>query len=44
MATLRPDPTFFPSPRSAMQAPPEDLPYVIHALVAKACGAPLSTV
>src|SRR4051794_23689230 len=29
MQTLRPDPTFYPSPRSAMQAPPEELAYVV---------------
>ena len=29
MATLRPDPTFYPSPRTAMQAPPETLAYVV---------------
>jgi selenium-binding protein 1 len=28
MATLRPDPTFYPSPGMAMQAPPERLAYV----------------
>src|SRR3712207_7645600 len=28
MATLRPDPTYYPSPRMAMQAPPEELAYV----------------
>ena len=28
MALLRPDPTFYPSPRLAMQAPPEKLAYV----------------
>src|SRR5919199_3990587 len=28
MMTLRPDPTFYPSPRTAMQAPPETLAYV----------------
>ncbi len=28
MATLRPDPTFYPSPKMAMQAPPEELTYV----------------
>lgn len=28
MATLRPDPTFYPSPKMAMQAPPEKLAYV----------------
>ncbi len=28
MATWRPDPTFYPSPRLAMQAPPERLAYV----------------
>ncbi len=28
MATWRPDPTFYPSPRMAMQAPPERLAYV----------------
>ncbi|HEY8550403.1 MAG TPA: selenium-binding family protein [Vicinamibacterales bacterium] len=28
MATMRPDPTFYPSPRMAMQAPPERLAYV----------------
>ncbi len=28
MALLRPDPTFYPSPRLAMQAPPETLAYV----------------
>src|SRR5215212_7407555 len=27
MTTLRPDPTFYPSPRTAMQAPPEKLAY-----------------
>jgi methanethiol oxidase len=29
MARLTPDPTFYPSPRSAMAAPPEDLAYVV---------------
>ena len=29
MTILRPDPTFYPSPRSAMQAPPEKLAYVV---------------
>src|ERR687894_159099 len=29
MMTLRPDPTFYPSPRSAMQAPPEELAYMV---------------
>ncbi len=29
MATWRPDPTFYPSPRSAMKAPPEELAYVV---------------
>src|SRR5829696_6702563 len=29
MTTLRPDPTFYPSPRTAMQAPPETLAYVV---------------
>jgi methanethiol oxidase len=29
MATWRPDPTFYPSPRSAMQAPAEELAYVV---------------
>jgi hypothetical protein len=29
MATLRPDPTFYPSPRQAMKAPPEELAYVV---------------
>lgn len=28
MAQWKPDPTFYPSPRLAMQAPPEQLPYV----------------
>jgi len=28
MALLRPDPTFYPSPRLALQAPPERLAYV----------------
>ena len=28
MALFRPDPTFYPSPRLAMQAPPESLAYV----------------
>ena len=28
MATWRPDPTFYPSPRLATQAPPEKLAYV----------------
>ena len=28
MSILHPDPTFYPSPRSAMQAPPERLAYV----------------
>ena len=28
MATWTPDPTFYPSPRMAMQAPPEKLAYV----------------
>src|ERR671939_158399 len=28
MATWRPDPTFYPSPRMAMQAPPERLAYL----------------
>ena len=29
MATWKPDPTFYPSPRSAMQAPAETLAYVV---------------
>ena len=29
MVTLRPDPTFYPSPRQAMQAPAEQLAYVV---------------
>src|SRR3954464_5338928 len=29
MATWRPDPTFYPSPRSATLAPPEELAYVV---------------
>ena len=29
VATLRPDPTFYPSPRTAMQAPPEKLAYMV---------------
>src|SRR5919112_2069382 len=29
MATLRPDPTFYPSPRQAMEAPVEQLAYVV---------------
>jgi methanethiol oxidase len=29
MATLRPDPTFYPSPKMAMQAPPEELAYTV---------------
>jgi methanethiol oxidase len=29
MATLRPDPTFYPSPKMAMQAPPEELAYMV---------------
>ena len=28
MATLRPDPTFYPSARQAMEAPPEQLAYL----------------
>ena len=28
MALMRPDPTFYPSPGMAMQAPPERLAYV----------------
>src|SRR5262245_66373339 len=28
MATFRPDPTFYPSPRMAMKAPPEKLAFV----------------
>ena len=28
MSLLRPDPTFYPSPKMAMQAPPERLAYV----------------
>ncbi|MGA9133327.1 MAG: selenium-binding protein SBP56-related protein, partial [Candidatus Sulfotelmatobacter sp.] len=28
MPLMRPDPTFYPSPRSAMQAPPERFAYV----------------
>lgn len=28
MATWKPDPTFYPSPRMAMQAEPEKLAYV----------------
>ena len=28
MALMRPDPTFYPSPKMAMQAPPERLAYV----------------
>jgi methanethiol oxidase len=29
MATLRPDPTFYPSPKMAMQAPQEELAYTV---------------
>src|SRR5687767_10224326 len=29
MATWRPDPTLYPSPRSAIKAPPEELAYVV---------------
>src|SRR3712207_1765438 len=29
MATLKPDPTYYPSPRMAMQAPKEELAYVV---------------
>jgi selenium-binding protein 1 len=29
MASWRPDPTFYPSPRLAMEAPPEELAYVV---------------
>ena len=29
MATLMPDPTFYPSPKMAMQAPEEQLSYVV---------------
>jgi hypothetical protein len=29
MTMLRPDPTFYPSPRVAMQAPPEEHAYVV---------------
>jgi selenium-binding protein 1 len=29
MATLRPDPTFYPSPHQAMKAPPEELAYMV---------------
>jgi selenium-binding protein 1 len=29
MAQMRPDPTFYPSPRMAMRAPPEELAYVV---------------
>ena len=29
MVTWRPDPSFYPSPRMAMQAPPEKLAYVV---------------
>ncbi|MGH2458253.1 MAG: selenium-binding protein SBP56-related protein, partial [Chloroflexota bacterium] len=29
MALWRPDPTFYPSPRMAMEAPPEELAYVV---------------
>jgi len=29
MATLRPDPTFYPSPKMAMQAPEEKLAYMV---------------
>ncbi|HZW32254.1 MAG TPA: selenium-binding family protein [Isosphaeraceae bacterium] len=29
MAAWRPDPTFYPSPRQAMEAPPEELAYVV---------------
>jgi len=29
MATWRPDPTLYPTPRSAMKAPPEELAYVV---------------
>ena len=28
MVTWRPDPSFYPSPKMAMQAPPEKLAYV----------------
>ncbi len=29
MATLKPDPTYYPSPKMAMQAPPEELAYTV---------------
>src|SRR3712207_8090933 len=29
MATLKPDPTYYPSPRMAMQAPPEEHAYTV---------------
>ena len=29
MSLMRPDPTFYPSPGMAMQAPPEQLAYVV---------------
>jgi methanethiol oxidase len=29
MPTWKPDPTFYPSPRSAAEAPPEELAYVV---------------
>ena len=29
MATLKPDPTYYPSPRMAMQAPQEEFAYVV---------------
>lgn len=35
MPSMRPDPTFYPSPRMAMQAPPEGLAYVALLNVAK---------
>ena len=31
MATLRPDPTFYPSAKQAAEAPPEELAYLAHA-------------
>ena len=38
MSLWRPDPTFYPSPKLAMQAPPEKLAYVAMQMVALALG------
>ena len=40
MAKLKPDPTFYPTPRDAMRAPPEDIAYVAALYVGTGVNAP----